>query len=648
MKKILALLALFSSLTSGISADVTLTVSADKPTRKVSPMLYGLMTEEINHCYDGGLYAELVHNRAFLDDPKTPKYWAVVKSGDSAATITLDPSQPLNENIPTSLRFDVTSATPSAPGEFANEGYWGIPVKPSTQYKASFYAKASTGFSGPVTIAIIDNDGSTVYAKAQVSSLSTNWQNYSLTLKTKSKITTTTKARLVISVQHPGTVWFGLVSLFPPTWNNQPNGFRKDLMQLLVDLKPAFLRLPGGNYLEGDTIETRFPWKKTLGPIDQRPGHQGPWGYRSTDGLGLLEFLEWCEDMKAEPVLAVFAGYALKGGLVKAGPDLEPFVQEALEEIEYVTGSADTKWGAQRVKDGHPKPFTLHYVEIGNEDWFDRKKTYDARFAQFNNAIKKKYPELKCISSVGNEQPADLRVHSSTPDVLDEHYYRNADAFIKDSPGHFDKYNRHGPEIFVGEWAAHETSFPPWDAKSAALPPTPNMKAALGDAVWMAAMERNSDFVTMQCYAPLFVNVNDRQWRPDLIGYDALRSFGAPSYYAFRMFSRNVGDTILKADLSESNLVQGTVTRDSKSGIIYMKLVNLQSAAQPVKIEIKGVRSVGHTAEVETLAADPSDTNSMDAPEKVIPVKGKIEKVKPAFTYTLAPNSITVLKLRGK
>ena len=205
-------------------------------------------------------------------------------------------------------------------------------------------------------------------------------------------------------------------------------------MQMLVDLNPKFLRFPGGNYVEGDTIETRFEWKKTIGPIEQRPGHPCPWGYRSTDGLGLLEFLEWCEDMKAEPVLAVYAGYSLKGTHVNPGPDLEPFVQEALDEIEYVTGDTNTTWGAQRAKDGHPRRSNLHYVEIGNEDWFDKSGSYDARFAQFHDAIKAKYPQLKIISTIGNDQPENLRVHSRKPDMIDEHYYRSADEFLRMSP----------------------------------------------------------------------------------------------------------------------------------------------------------------------------------------------------------------------
>jgi alpha-N-arabinofuranosidase len=487
--------------------NTTLTIDTAAPTAKLPASHYGLMTEEINYSYDGGLYAELVRNRAFLDDAKAPAHWAAVQANGSAATITLDSQMPVNAALPISLRLDVATASASAPAGVSNDGYWGIPVKPNTRYRASFYARAAPGVSGPMTVAIESADGATVYAKTTSANLSGDWKQYTVTLTTE-KVAPTAKTRVTLKRERAGTVWLSLVSLFPPTYKNRPNGLRPDLMQMLVDMKPAFLRFPGGNYLEGGTIENRFDWKKTIGPVEQRPGHRGPWGYRSTDGMGLMEFLLWCEDMGAEPLLGVYAGYSLGGQYVKAGPELTPFVQEALDEIEYVMGPVSTKWGAQRAKDGHPAPFKLRYVEVGNEDFFDKSGSYDERFAQFYDAIKAKYPQLKVISSVGFEQPKEKRVASRKPDVVDEHYYRTADGFLKMSPDHYDKYDRTGsPEIFVGEWAAHE-EIAPWDPRSRDLPPTPSMKAAIGDAAFMTAMERNGDLVTMQCYAPLLVNVN--------------------------------------------------------------------------------------------------------------------------------------------
>ena len=641
---LLILSALTASLAYGRAQDSTLTIEANRPAVKMSPMHYGLMTEEINYSYDGGLYAELVRNRAFLDNPQTPVNWSVVRGDGSEVAIALDRNQPLNAVLTTSLRIDVTSASPASPAGVANTGYWGIPVKPGTLYHASLYAKAAANFKGSLSVAMESADGSTVYARATVPHLTADWKQYTLTLRT-GKVIPTSQTRLALKMDRPGTVWLDLVSLFPPTWKNRPNGFRPDLMQMLVDMKPAFLRFPGGNFLEGNTIATRFDWKKTIGPLALRPGHAGPWGYRSTDGMGLLEFLYWCEDMGAEPVLAVYAGYSLRGEYVKPGSDLDPYIQDALDEIEYVTGSTQTKWGAQRAKDGHPAPFKLHYVEVGNEDFFDRSGSYDGRFAQFYDALKAKYPALKVISTVGNEQPGAKRVHSRTPDVLDEHYYRTTDAFLKMSPAQYEAYNRKGPEIFVGEWAAHE-EIAPWDPRSRSLPPTPSMKAALGDAAFMTAMERNADLVTMQCYAPLLVNVNPggRQWRPDLIGYDTLRAFGSPSYYAIQLFSRNHGDTLLKTTMTGAPLLS-SVTQDSKTGALFVKHVNPQSTPQTVRIELKGIRSVAPTGTMLQLAADPAATNSIDDPTRVVPVPGRVQGIALAFTYTFPPYSITVLRL---
>jgi alpha-N-arabinofuranosidase len=625
------------------AATPTFTVDASHSAGNVSPRLYGLMTEEINHSYDGGLYAELIRNRNFRDSDKDPAHWSVVAGNGAEASIALDTANPFNDALTTSLRLTVTKATKDMPAGVANEGYWGIPVTPHTKYRVTILARADANFSGPLEVSIVSDDGKTVYASGKSSKLSADWKKFEVTLKTGG-LAPTTKAHFAITVDHPGTVWFGMVSLFPPTWNNRPNGLRKDLMQMMVDMDPKFLRFPGGNYVEGDTIETRFEWKKTIGPIEQRAGHPCPWGYRSTDGLGLLEFLEWCEDMHAEPVLAVYAGYSLHGMHVNPGADLEPFVQDALDEIEYVTGDASTKWGAQRIKDGHPAPFPLHYVEIGNEDWFDKSFSYDARFTQFHNAIKMKYPTLKLISTIGNDQPTIPHVKSTKPDMSDEHYYKNTDDFLKMSPTYASKYDRKGEEIFVGEWAAHETSFPPWDKRSSNEPPTPNMKAAIGDGAFMAAMERNSDIIKMQCYAPMLVNVNPggRQWRPDLIGYDAMSVYGSPSYYAIQMFSQNVGNEILLVDGADTS-VQGCATRNSRTGEIFIKLVNPEAIEQVLNIRLKGISVVTKGTAI-TLSGKIDDSNSITQPKQVVPVTSTIKDLHPDFTYTLPANSIVVLK----
>jgi alpha-N-arabinofuranosidase len=279
------------------------------------------------------------------------------------------------------------------------------------------------------------------------------------------------------------------------------------------------LRFPGGNYLEGDHIDERFQWKKTLGPLVDRPTQRSPWNYHSSDGMGLLEFLQWCEDLDMEPVVGVYAGYSLVQEYVKPGAALQPYVQDALDEIEYITGAPNTQWGAVRAAHGHPKPFPLRYVELGNEDQLDKSQTYDARFTQFFDAIKAQYPHIQIIGSTS--------VKSRVPDVIDEHYYRYQDEFFNDTH-HYDHYDRNGPKICVGEYATLETT------------PTPNFGAALADAAWLTGLERSSDIVIMASYAPLFANVNPGglQWRTNLIGYGLLDRSDRDPHEVGRRLSR--------------------------------------------------------------------------------------------------------------
>lgn len=636
-----------------------LTLDLEQPGAAVSPRLYGLMTEEINFSYDGGLYAELIRNRNFRDNNKTPDHWSVIREQGGAGSIALDNQQSINEDLPVSLRLNVE--TPGKRVGIANEGYWGIPVRPATGYRGSFYAKASAGMQKPLTVSIESEDGKIQYASASVTGLDTQWRQYTFSFTSGKDITPTAAARFVIAAEESGKYWFSLVSLFPPTWHDRPNGNRPDIMQLLADMKPSFLRFPGGNYLEGEMFSQRFDWKKTIGPLQQRRGHNSPWKYRSTDGMGLLEFLEWCEDLKMEPLLAVFAGYTLNRDYLDSGALLQPFVDEAVEEIEYVTGSTSTKWGARRARDGHPEPFPLSYIEIGNEDGFDASGSYARRYLQFYDAIKAKYPQLQIISTVGGRDPLGGRVKAPARnlEVMDEHYYRNAWEMEEDA-GHYDNYSRTGPKVFVGEWATREGA------------PTTNFNAALGDAAWMTGMERNSDVVVMSCYAPLFVNVNPggMQWKSDLIGYNTLSSYGSPSYYAQKMFSSYIGNRVVPigADniptqlrgLSARDSANGVVakqipvlfyvaTRNDQTGTIYLKVVNAAATAQKVDIELKGKTNVKARGSIVQLKADaPGDTNSIEEPEKIIPRISDIKGIGHHFSQTFPPYSITILQMQTK
>ena len=602
------------------------TIQADHPTATVSPTLYGLMTEEINYSYDGGIYAELVRDRAIGRGFGSLTHWPVVARGDAQVNVSPDETTGPSTTLTRSLRVTVSAATPGAPAGIENDGYWGIPVRPHTVYTGSFNAKTDTP-GLPVTVTLENDQTGVVAASATVTGLTGEWKQFTYTLKT-GDVPVSSNNHLILTIGQPATLWFNLISLFPPTYHARPGGNRTDIMNLLAAMQPKFLRLPGGNYLEGDHIADRFDWKKTIGPWADRPTHQSPWRYRSSDGMGLLEFLEWCEDLKMEPLLAVYAGYSLAQDHVDPGPALEPYVQDALDEIEYVSGGADTKWGAERAKDGHPTPFPLHYIEVGNEDQFDRSHSYDGRFAQFYHAIKQRYPNLQII--------ATTPVKGVTPDVLDEHFYMSAQQSFSEAH-HYDAADRKGPKIFVGEWATREGD------------PTPNLEAALADAAWLTGLERNSDLIIMASYAPLFVNVNPggMQWAPDLIGYDALTSYGSPSYWTQVMFSTHLGTEVVSSTLDNAPArFYASVTRDNNKHKLFVKVVNATSTAQPLSITLTGVSKLAPQATLTTMTGKtPNATNSITHPDAVVPVVRKVPVAGLKFTQTFAQYSVNVLEL---
>ncbi|HLK62628.1 MAG TPA: alpha-L-arabinofuranosidase C-terminal domain-containing protein [Bryobacteraceae bacterium] len=618
--------AILASLLSGSAAAQILTIQVDKTTAKVSPTLYGLMTEEINYSYDGGMYAEMVRNRTFRSDWSGILYWLVVEKGSAKARTRTDRETGPSEALKTSMRLEVSQADAQNPAGVLNEGYWGMALRPDTTYRGSFYAKTDSSAPLAVTARLVNSDSGKTVASATVSGVGSSWARHEFTLKTGS-IPSSSHHHLELLVEHPVTLWLDLVSLFPPTYHDRPNGNRADLMEKLAAMHPAFLRFPGGNYLEGDHIADRFQWKKTIGPLVDRSGHQGPWRYYSTDGMGLLEFLEWCEDLNMQPLLAVYAGYSLQQEHVNPGPDLEPYVSDALDELEYVTGGVDTKWGAVRAANGHPKPFPLKYVEVGNEDQFDRSESYDGRYSQFHRAIKAKYPELQII--------ATAPVKSIQPDVIDDHFYRRAPEFFSDV-AHYDKTDRNGPKIFVGEWATREGA------------PTPNFGAALGDAAWMTGMERNSDIVIMSCYAPLLVNVNPggMQWESDLIGYNALSSYGSPSYYAQAMFASNVGDAVLDSKFEGAPArFFYSVTRSTQNHRLFVKLVNASSSPVTVDLRLEGQAAVKSGKLITLSANDTQSTNTIDQPTKVVPVESALRGLSNQLHHSMPAFAIQVLQI---
>lgn len=492
-----------------------ITVKVDQPTHAVAPTLWGIFFEDINLSADGGIYPELVRNRSFEDAGK-PEYWSAVGN----ASIMVETSKPVSAKNPQCLRVE----TAAAGGGVINEGYWGMAVVKGDAYGLKLLGCGE----GSLTATIENSDGSVTYATQQFGPLTKDWQPF------KAELTATgtdPKARLVIRATQPGTLWLDMVSLMPAkTWKG--HGLRPDLCEMLAGLKPAFMRFPGGCWVEGDTMDKAYRWKKTIGDISEREPLWNIWGYKATHGLGYHEYLQLAEDLGAEPLFCINVGMSHRE--VVPMDKMDEFVQDALDAIEYANGPVTNTWGALRAKAGHPEPFHLKYMEIGNENG---GPAYHERWPLFYKAIKAKYPDIKLIANVWGGYPTN-----EIPEIVDEHYYSNPEFFIQNA-GKYDKYDRKGPQIFVGEYAVTQNCG------------NGNLRGAVGEAAFMIGMERNSDVVTMASYAPLFVNVNHKRWNPDLINFDSSRAYGLPSYYVQQMFAQNRGSAVVPVAVTSPKVV---------------------------------------------------------------------------------------------
>lgn len=512
-------------------AQVQLKLFPDKYGTKISDAQYGIFFEEINHAADGGLWSEMVSNRSFEDNDGYPNEWGA-STGTELSVATANPMNSAQKNY--------LHITPSADGSnFANFGYWGMRLDGQTSYTLTFFARADAAFSTTLKAYLLDYDSSSVLLSASKNiSIGTTWQKISLTIPDANRISG--KAFLSLQTSSADAFDIDVVSLMPAE-TYKGHGCRKDLAQMLEDLKPRFMRFPGGCYIEGqltnDGERNRFEWKKTIGPIEERPGHWNiNWNYRSSDGFGFHEMLQLSEDLGAVPLFVVNVG--LGHYWYQDIEDLDEFIQEALDAIEYANGATTTTWGAKRAANGHPEPFGLKYIEIGNENYnyniwgsnSDQSYQYPERYKMFYDAIKAKYPDIVCIGNVESWGTDDPSWRNSYPvDALDEHYYRNPAWFVNNYEK-YDSYDRNGPKIYPGEYAVTSN-----------FGTTGNLAAALGEAVYMQGMERNSDIVTMASYAPIFVNENDPKWMPDMIRFDATYSYGTPSYYVQKLMSQKLG-----------------------------------------------------------------------------------------------------------
>lgn len=520
------------------NAQVVINVDAANPGVKVSPNLYGIFFEDINHAADGGLYAELISNRSFEDNDVNIPTWKTMAEDGASVKAQLVSSGLLNKAQGKALQLTV-SAKPGATVSLINEGYWGINAVQGRGYKLSFWAKGS--YKGSLKACLVSEDGTKVYAETSINGkIGKKWSKYTAEMTAKAN---DPKAQFVIVADGKGILVMDVVSLFPPTFKNRDNGLRPDLAQLLYNLHPKFVRFPGGCYVEGqESPDNAFRWERTIGPIEERPGHKNVnWRYRTSDGMGFDEYLQLAEDLHAKPLYVVNVGI-WHGGFTPLD-SLQPWIDECMNALEYANGPVTSKYGALRAKNGHPEPYNIEYLEIGNEnnqpDPRQQSDSYYERFKMFKDAVLAKYPDMHLIGNVvawGDDNPKWNS--SESVELLDEHYYRNP-AWFAENFKKYDTYDRKGSEIYVGEYAVTQ-----------GFGHMGSLDAALGEAVYMMGIENNSDIVTMASYAPIFANLNNRMWAPDMIQYTSDKVFGTPSYYVQNVMANNIGTRVLPVEQS--------------------------------------------------------------------------------------------------
>jgi alpha-L-arabinofuranosidase len=547
--QLMAMTALVCAQSLSTAAPIDITISTDRPGAGISPSMWGIFFEDINFGADGGLYAELVKNRGF-EFPNPLMGWSKAGDAPSGAELKVIEDEPFAAGNPHYLRL----ISPGA-GVFgvSNEGFRGMGIRQGEEYDFSARVRVRSGTPG-IGIELAGPQGA-VLAHSVVSNVPVQWQKVVAVLRANA---TEPKAHLNLLLQGKGTVDVDMVSLFPRhTWKLRPGGLRADMVQKLADLKPGFMRFPGGCIVEGSELARRYQWKNTIGPVEDRKllinrwndefKHRPAADYFQSFGLGFFEFFQLCEDIGAEPLPILNCGMACQfnsGELVSVN-EMAPYIQDALDLIEFANGAPDHGWGARRAAMGHAAPFHLKMIGVGNEQWGQQ---YVQRYAVFARELKRRYPRLQLIAAAG-PSPGDERFEYLWPqlrrlhaDIVDEHCYANPIWFFSNSP-RYDNYDRKGPKVFMGEYAAQSVAVVSQDNRN-------NLECALAEAAYMTGLERNAAVVRMASYAPLFAHANAWQWTPDLIWADSLRVFGTPSYFVQQTFMRNRGDSVLPVSLN--------------------------------------------------------------------------------------------------
>lgn len=618
--------------------------------KAISPDLFGIFFEDINYAADGGLYAELVQNRSFeysLSDHNgwnSFTGWEYITKGYGYGTISVETGSPVNPTNPHYAVLKIEDVGQEGTG-LKNSGFDGIPVKAGEKYNFSVFLRPVSDNSFPVQVKLVGKKG-VVLGETSFSTDSKGWKKYSVTLTVTQ---TDDSAGLIVLAKAKGTLAIDMVSLFPQnTFKNRPNGLRADLAQTIADLKPKFMRFPGGCLVHGDGLGNMYRWENTIGPVEQRVAQRNIWGYHQTAGLGYFEYFQFCEDIGAKPLPVVPAAVSCQnsGGTWRIGgtgqkgiqlSEMSDYIQEILDLIEYANGPVTSTFGAKRAEAGHPKPFNLEYIGIGNED--KQTPEFRERFKLIYDVLKAKHPEITIIGTVGpSPKGEDFELGWNfatklTVPMVDEHYYESPEWFIANQK-RYDSYDRTKSKVYLGEYASRGNT----------------LFNALAEAAFMTSLERNGDVVHLASYAPMLAKEGHTQWNPDMIYFNNTTVYRTPNYFVQQLFSVNQGDRYFSDIISTENKQDSTLAfscvRDNKSGDVIIKLVNCSKTEKNLKIDLSAFKGIGTKATLTQLTGDANAKNSFESPSKISPSNSELNAPK-RFSYSTQPMSLTIIRIKG-
>jgi alpha-L-arabinofuranosidase len=641
---------------STVSAQKTLVVKANEIKATIQPTMWGVFFEDINLGADGGIYAELVKNRSF-EFKKPMMGWRVLGLTKTEGDFQVLNRQDANTANPRYLHVSLSHATHDI--GLTNEGFRGMGIKKDLGYDFSFMFREK--FSDiKIYIELVSSKGETIGKSIiQTKNTGNDWKKVTTSFIAAE---TDLKAHLNIWFEGDGSIDLDMISLFPKdTWKNRPGGMRADMVQLLADMKPGFIRFPGGCIVEGYDLAKRYQWKKTIGPIEERQLIISRWNteianrhtldYFQTFGLGFFEYFQLAEDIGAEPLPILNCGMACQFNSSELVPleGLDPYVKDAIDLIEFANADSSTYWGKVRASLGHKAPFHLKMLGIGNENWGPQ---YVERLQIFTKAIKSKYPEVKLVYSSGTDADGERFnylnsvLRKMNADIIDEHYYRKPEWFLANAK-RYDSYPKEGSKVFGGEYAAQSDHTVSINNKNTWL-------TALSEAAFMTGLERNADVVTMASYAPLFAHVDGWQWTPDLIWVNNLQSYGTPDYYVQKLFSTNKGTKVVPITVNNEAVtgqdsLYATAAIDDVENELVIKIVNAAVKQQSYTISLEGIKRVAAMGKMIVLKSDNLySVNSFEHPQNIAPQESEIDIKGKKIQLNLSPYSFSVLRIKLK